>query len=104
ADDAARNVEVAAAVPAAQARDAIEASEPRPAAEPEEAAPKPSDGKAVQPAIYTVGQGESLWDIAREVLGDGHRFQEIIDLNPELKRYPDRLRPGQTLKMPQLHN
>ena len=104
ADDATRNVEVAAAVPAAQAKDAIEASEPRPAAEPEEAAPKPTDGKAVQPALYTVDQGESLWDIAREVLGDGHRFQEIIDLNPELKRHPDRLQPGQTLKMPQLHN
>ena len=47
-----------------------------------------------------MSDGESLWDIAQEVLGDGRRFQEIIDLNPELKRYPNRLQPGQTLKLP----
>ena len=56
------------------------------------------------PAVYTVNEGESLWDIAEEVLGDGHRFLEIIELNPELKRYPDRLQPGQTLKLPDATN
>ena len=99
--DAARNVEVAAAVPAAQAKDAVKAKDPRPAADPAHVAPRP--GEKV-PAVYTVNEGESLWDIAEEVLGDGHRFLEIIELNPELKRYPDRLQPGQTLKLPDATN
>ncbi|UVC10037.1 tetratricopeptide repeat protein [Rhizobium sp. TH2] len=101
--DATRNVEVAAAVPAGQAKDAIKLEEPKPATDPVAAEPK-ADDKAVQPALHTVNKGDSLWNIAKEILGDGQRFMEIIDLNPELKRYPDRIQPGQMLKLPETKN
>ncbi|MBL0370769.1 tetratricopeptide repeat protein [Rhizobium sp. KVB221] len=67
---------------------------------------KPTDAGATSPAdqSHTVVKGDSLWNIAREILGDGHRFREIIDLNPELRRYPDRLQPGQLLKLPATKN
>jgi tetratricopeptide (TPR) repeat protein len=92
-----RSVAVAAALPRTAADPAKQLSEPDNATTVDGAK---TDDKAPRPAVYTVNPGESLWDIAREVLGDGQRLQEIIDLNPELKRFPDRLKPGQILKVP----
>ncbi|MBB1248685.1 LysM peptidoglycan-binding domain-containing protein [Rhizobium sp. G21] len=51
-------------------------------------------------ATHTVVNGDSLWTIARDRLGDGDRFREILDLNPDLKRRPGALKPGQVLKLP----
>jgi tetratricopeptide (TPR) repeat protein len=97
-DAASRGVAVAAAaVPPVEKPVASE--QPEPTTDQTVQEPAVTDGGA-QPAVYTVNKGESLWDIARDVLGDGQRFRELIDLNPELKRYPDRLQPGQTLKLP----
>lgn len=53
-----------------------------------------------RPALHTVEPGQSLWDIADEVLGDGQKFQEIINLNPDLADNPDRIFPGQQLRLP----
>ena len=99
ADETTRSVAVAAALPRTKIKTGVGSEQPKPGAE-KTAEDPVAEEKPVQPAVYTVGEGQSLWDIARDVLGDGHRFQEIIDLNPELKRFPDRLQPGQTLKMP----
>ncbi|MDH6230219.1 tetratricopeptide (TPR) repeat protein [Mesorhizobium soli] len=52
------------------------------------------------PASYKVLPGQSLWSIATDVLGDGHRFQEILNLNPQLHGDPGRIVPGQELVMP----
>ena len=49
---------------------------------------------------YTVKSGDSLWNIATEAFGDGQRFIDLINANPSLKRNPDRIFPGQQLKMP----
>jgi tetratricopeptide (TPR) repeat protein len=99
AEEATRSVAVAAALPRTQLPKGNVSEQPKPGTE--KTANQPgSDAKQVQPAVYTVNDGQSLWDIAQEVLGDGDRFQEIIDLNPELKRFPDRLKPGQVLKLP----
>jgi tetratricopeptide (TPR) repeat protein len=81
---------------------------------PDKAAPKLADVKAVteppaaqegataQPVLdgHTVAKGDSLWNIARDLLGDGERYREIIELNPDLKGNPDLLQPGRVLKMP----
>ncbi|HWK65176.1 MAG TPA: tetratricopeptide repeat protein [Rhizobiaceae bacterium] len=52
------------------------------------------------PAAYTVQRGQSLWSIAAEKLGNGNRYLEILNLNPELRGDPGRIVPGQSLRMP----
>ncbi|PSJ61472.1 tetratricopeptide repeat protein [Pseudaminobacter soli (ex Li et al. 2025)] len=55
---------------------------------------------SASPASYKVLPGQSLWSIATDVLGNGHRFQEILNLNPQLRGDPGRIVPGQELIMP----
>ena len=55
---------------------------------------------AIVPAAYTVQPGQSLWSIAVDKLGDGARYLEILNLNPELRGDPGRIIPGQELKLP----
>ncbi|BCH26208.1 tetratricopeptide repeat protein [Mesorhizobium sp. L-8-3] len=52
------------------------------------------------PAAYKVRAGQSLWSIAVETLGDGNRYREILNLNPQLRGDPGRIVPGQELKLP----
>jgi 5'-nucleotidase len=47
---------------------------------------------------YVVRQDESLWKIAARTLGDGARWKEIADANPDIN--PDRISEGQTLVLP----
>ena len=67
-----------------------------------------SDAEKAQSAAgedgYTVKAGDSLWGIATETFGDGQRFIDLINANPGLKRNPDRIYPGQQLKMPKSSN
>ncbi len=51
------------------------------------------------PAAYVVKKGQSLWSIAAERLGNGERYREIIELNPQL-RDPGQLETGMELKLP----
>lgn len=54
----------------------------------------------VQPSTYTVVPGDSLWIIARKVLGDGARWKEIYDLNRDKIKNPDLIYEGQIFEMP----
>ena len=54
----------------------------------------------IVPAAYTVQPGQSLWSIAVDKLGNGNRYLEILSLNPQLRRDPGRIIPGQELKLP----
>jgi nucleoid-associated protein YgaU len=49
--------------------------------------------------IVTVKAGDSLWKFAASRLGDGHRWQELLTLNPGL-RNPDRLEVGSQIVVP----
>ncbi len=55
---------------------------------------------AVVPASYKVQAGQSLWSIATEKLGNGQRYIEILNLNPQLQGNPGLLTPGQELTLP----
>ncbi len=59
----------------------------------------PGDAEA-RPASHVVGPGQSLWSIAAEKLGDGGRYIEILDLNPQLRGNPSNIVPGQELILP----
>ena len=50
---------------------------------------------------HTVHRGETLWSIAADHLGDGHRFKEIVDLNRDvLGDRPGFIKAGWVLELP----
>lgn len=75
-----------ALVPAAETPTAVEA-------EPERPAPAP-------PQTYTVVKGDCLWKIAKKVLGDENRWQEIYNRNRNQISNPNLIQPGQVLALP----
>lgn len=52
-------------------------------------------------ATYTVKSGDTLSKIAKETLGDGNAYMKIFDLNKDQLSDPDKIKPGQVLKLPQ---
>lgn len=46
---------------------------------------------------YTVVDGDNLWDIAEELLGDGTQFGKIYDANNTIVADPNEIYPGQVL-------
>lgn len=71
-----------------------------PAPEPEKVATasKPERAPTSTGSTHVVAEGESLWNIARERLGDPKRWQEIAKLNPKVDA--NSLEPGQVLDLP----
>ncbi|MBO6725932.1 MAG: tetratricopeptide repeat protein [Rhizobiaceae bacterium] len=59
-----------------------------------------TDASPLADGDYVVQPGQSLWSIAADRLGRGSRYEEIIELNPELGGSPDAIFPGQKLRMP----
>lgn len=53
-----------------------------------------------RPATYTTVAGESLALIAQRIYGNAGLWRRIYDANRESVDDPERLRPGQTLKIP----
>ena len=49
---------------------------------------------------YTVQSGDNLSKIAKNLLGDGNAWKKIFDANRDVLDDPDKIRPGQTLKIP----
>lgn len=72
-----------------------------PRALPSPIAPPVSSSPAISGklTIVTVKPGDSLWKFAAARLGDGHRWQELLALNPDL-RNPDVLQVGSEIVVP----
>ena len=53
--------------------------------------------------FYTVKSGDSLWKMPEAAYGHGHgaKYQEIFDANRPLLKDPDKIFPGQVLRIPQ---
>jgi nucleoid-associated protein YgaU len=51
---------------------------------------------------YTVQSGDTLWNIAETVYGDGSKYSKIFEANNELLESPDQIFPGQKLVIPEL--
>ena len=49
---------------------------------------------------YTVAKGDTLSHIAKHFYGKASRWQAIFDANRDQLDDPDRIRPGQVLKIP----
>jgi nucleoid-associated protein YgaU len=49
---------------------------------------------------YTVVKGDSLSKIAKHFYGNANRWQRIFDANRDQLDDPDRIKPGQVLKIP----
>jgi nucleoid-associated protein YgaU len=52
-------------------------------------------------ATYTVKSGDTLSKIARDHLGNANAYMEIFNLNRDQLSDPDKIKPGQVLKLPQ---
>jgi hypothetical protein len=50
--------------------------------------------------LYRVRPNDRIWDIARNTLGNGDRWPEILRLNKEIMRDVNQLAPGTTLRLP----
>jgi len=50
---------------------------------------------------YTVKAGDTLSAIAKEHLGSAGAYMKIFELNRDQLTDPDKIKPGQVLKLPQ---
>ena len=57
--------------------------------------------QSAPPATYTVKAGDTLSKIAREQLGSANAYMDIFNANKDQLQDPDKIRPGQVLKIPQ---
>ena len=69
----------------------------RPAAAPAASASAP----AQQQQTYTVQSGDTLSGIAKKLLGNANAYMDIFNANRDQLSDPDKIQPGQVLKIPQ---
>ena len=55
---------------------------------------------AAEPAFHTVKKGDTLWKISERTLGSGARHKEIFEANRPMLKDPDKIYPGQVLRIP----
>jgi nucleoid-associated protein YgaU len=59
-----------------------------------------SKAKAEESVFYTVKSGDSLSKIAKKYYGDAMRYPDIFEANTPMLKHPDRIYPGQVLRIP----
>jgi nucleoid-associated protein YgaU len=55
---------------------------------------------AAEPVFHTVVKGDTLWKISEKTLGSGARYNEIFEANRPMLEDPDKIYPGQVLRIP----
>ena len=61
--------------------------------------PQPTPAKA-SIKTYTVKSGDTLSEIAKRELGSANKYMEIFNANRDQLTDPDKIKPGQVLKIP----
>jgi nucleoid-associated protein YgaU len=61
--------------------------------------PQPTPAKASMKS-YTVKSGDTLGEIAKRELGSANKYMEIFNANRDQLTDPDKIKPGQVLKIP----
>jgi len=59
---------------------------------------KPADGTR----FYTVKKGDNLSKISKEMYGDANKYNTIFEANTPMLKHPDKIYPGQLLRIPPL--
>ncbi len=72
----------------------------KPAAAAEEA-PEPDSTEQPSSRFYTVKSGDTLGKIAREFYGSASKYPVIFEANKPMLKNPDRIYPGQVLRIPE---
>lgn len=49
---------------------------------------------------YTVQKGDTLSKISKQFYGDANKYQKIFDANKDQLKDPDKIQPGQVLRIP----
>lgn len=57
---------------------------------------------APEPRFYTVKPGDTLSKIAKQYYNDANRYQAIFEANKPMLTHPDKIYPGQALRIPEL--
>ena|SRR5947207_15588964 len=65
-----------------------------------QAQPVGTAGTGTPGRTYTVKQGDTLSKIAKEHLGDANAYNKIFNANRDQLSDPDKIKPGQVLKIP----
>ena len=63
-------------------------------------APGLASAQQVEPRTYTVKRGDTLWDIAKQYLGDAYLWPEIYRLNTATIEDPHWIYPSEVLILP----
>jgi nucleoid-associated protein YgaU len=50
--------------------------------------------------FYTVQKGDTLSKVAKEFYGDANQYQKIFEANKPMLSHPDKIYPGQNLRIP----
>jgi len=58
------------------------------------------DAQSGRAHTYTVKSGDTLSKIAKEHLGDANAYMKIFEANKDQLNDPDKIKPGQVLKIP----
>ncbi|MDB6177764.1 peptidoglycan-binding protein LysM [Paracoccus sp. Z330] len=61
----------------------------------------PEDADKKDPVFHTVQKGETLSAIAAKYLGSANKYPAIFEANRPMLSDPDKIYPGQTLRIPQ---
>ncbi len=55
---------------------------------------------APEPVFYTVKSGDTLSAVAKKYYGNANRYNEIFEANKPMLSHPDKIYPGQNLRIP----